>query len=171
MPSIAWRGLAATMVAGIVAAGCDPSPRGGDATVPPPDSTSAARESPASASTPPPAPLPEPVATDEPIPARGPLDSIHAFTARGNEPFWLVRVDGGTLNYSTPELQPGKTLQAQRVGDASGVTLSGLDGGQPFTLRITDAPCQDSMSGQAFEFTATFQHGGQSMTGCARQGP
>lgn len=119
--------IAATLVAGMVAAGCDRSP--------------------------------------------GAFESIHAFTARGNEPFWRVQVEGGTLNYSTPELQPGKALQAQRAARATGVAFSGLDAGQPFTLSITDVPCQDSMSGESFEFTATFQHGDQSMTGCARRGP
>lgn len=161
-----WTVLVATLVAGMAASGCDGSPREG-ATVPARDPVNDARESAATSTPPPPAPLPEPVAVDAP----GAFDSIHAFTARGNEPFWRVQVEDGTLHYSTPELQPGKTLQARRAGVGTGVTFSGLDAGQPFTLRITHVPCQDSMSGESFEFTATFQYGDQSMTGCARRGP
>ena len=93
-----------------------------------------------------------------------------SFTAAGNEPFWSVKVDGSTLVYSTPELQPGKALAAQRQAQANGTRFTGKDGDSVFSLDIQRASCVDSMSGQAFEFTAAFEYGGERMTGCASSG-
>lgn len=97
--------------------------------------------------------------------------SITQFHARGNEPFWSVTVDGTALTWTTPEMQPGKLLVAERSADADdGIQLTGSDGGKAFTLDIQRTPCQDSMSGQVFEFTATFTYDGEAMTGCAGSG-
>lgn len=157
------------MAAALTLAGCAETPRGGD--VDPSGNAAPQATAPQAADTAAsPPPLPYPVVTDEPVAPIGTLAPILAFTARGNEPFWRVQVEGGALAYSTPELQPGKVLQAQRTDDAGGVVFAGDDAGQAFTLTITDAPCQDSMSGEAFEFTATFRHGDQAMDGCARRG-
>jgi uncharacterized membrane protein len=97
--------------------------------------------------------------------------SITQFHARGNEPFWSVTVDGTALTWTTPEMQPGKLLVAERSADADdGIQLTGSDGGKAFTLDIQRTPCQDSMSGERFEFTATFTYDGEKMTGCAGSG-
>ena len=61
-------------------------------------------------------------------------------------------------------------LQAQRTAHAKGVYFTGHDEGRAFTLDIQGVPCQDTMSGEPFEFTATFKYGEQTLTGCARRG-
>lgn len=91
------------------------------------------------------------------------------FRARGNEPFWAIDVEGRTLHFATPDLPDGRTLQAQRMAHSSGVAFSGTDAGTPFNLDLTRTACTDSMSGEAFEFTATWDYGGQRMHGCARR--
>jgi uncharacterized membrane protein len=48
------------------------------------------------------------------------------------------------------------------------VAFSGEDEGRPFNLDITRTACTDSMSGDPFEFTATWDYAGQRMHGCAR---
>ena len=163
-----WLVMAA-MLAAASLAGCAEAPReaGADAAG---NSTSAVVQPSAPDATAPTTPLPDPVATDEPVTPVGTLAPVTTFTARGNEPFWLVRVDGSALTYSKPELQSGKVLQAQRIDDAVGVVFTGNEAGQAYTLRIRERACQDSMSSESFEFTATFQHGEQSMDGCARRG-
>ncbi|HEV8694872.1 MAG TPA: hypothetical protein VGQ93_11925 [Lysobacter sp.] len=92
------------------------------------------------------------------------------FAARGNEPFWSVEVDGTVLVWKTPENQEGKILPATRSAHAGGVEFSGKDDDKDFTLDINDKPCHDSMSGQAFEFTATWTYAGESHQGCAERG-
>lgn len=163
-----WLMMAAMLVATLLA-GCAKAPReaGVDAAG---NSTTAVAQPSAPDATAPTTPLPDPVETDEPVTPIGTPAPITTFTARGNEPFWLVRVDGSALTYSTPDLQPGRVLQAQRTDDAGGVVFTGNDAGQAFTLHISERACQDSMSGEPFEFTATFQYGEQSMDGCARRG-
>ena len=92
------------------------------------------------------------------------------FVARGNEPFWAVEVDGTVLVLKTPENQEGKVLPAIRAARADGVEFSGKDDDKDFVLDINGKPCQDSMSGKAFEFTATWTYAGQSNKGCAERG-
>lgn len=117
-------------------------------------------------------------ATDIVAPAPGPSDSAEGadvandgkasgFHARGNEPFWSVRVDGETLVYSTPENQPGMEFAATRTDSATDVEFRGSDDGKEFVLIITPGQCEDSMSGEMSDYTATFGYGERQMTGCA----
>lgn len=116
-------------------------------------------------------------ATDIVAPAPGPSDSAGAdvanggkasgFHARGNEPFWSVRVDGETLVYSTPDNQPGMEFAATRTDSATDVEFRGSDDGKEFVLIITPGQCEDSMSGEMSDYTATFGYGERQMTGCA----
>src|SRR3546814_18449336 len=62
----------------------------------------------------------------------------------------------------------GRTLKGERIAHVKGVAFSGADDGRPFNLDITRTACTDSMSGDAFEFTATWDSAGQRMTGFAR---
>ncbi len=87
--------------------------------------------------------------------------------ARGNEPFWAIDIEGDTLHYVTPEMPDGRTLVAQRMAHARGVAFSGDDDGRPFNLDVTRTACTDSMSGERFEFTATWDYDGRRMEGCA----
>lgn len=90
------------------------------------------------------------------------------FRAQGNEPFWAIDVEGDILHFVTPEMPEGRTLKGERIAHVKGVAFSGEDDGRPFNLDITRTACTDSMSGQAFEFTATWDYAGQRMHGCAR---
>ena len=92
---------------------------------------------------------------------------IMKFKARGNEPFWIVEVNGNALIYATPEIQPGKAITAKRLAHAQGANYIGKDGKTKFALDIISKQCQDSMSGHTFEFTASFSYAGQNMHGCA----
>ena len=100
---------------------------------------------------------------------RTPIAQVTELVASGNEPFWSVEVEGGTLVYSTPEQMPGVTLHAEREDRPDGVLFHGRDGDRAFELRITDEACQDSMSGWNFDFTARVAHGDRVLTGCARR--
>lgn len=116
-------------------------------------------------------PVDEPAATEIVVPETdtSSLRTQTQFTASGNEPFWSVVVDGGTLTYKTPERISGITFEARRTETADGVHFSGSHEGSEFDLELRDVPCQDSMSGAMFDFTASLAVDGQSMTGCARR--
>lgn len=107
------------------------------------------------------APAAPPAASQE-----DPLAATH-LRARGNEPFWAIDVEGDTLHYVTPEMPDGRTLVAQRAPHTDGVAFSGEDDGRPFNLDLTRTACTDSMSGESFEFTATWDYDGRRMQGCA----
>src|SRR3546814_20978704 len=62
----------------------------------------------------------------------------------------------------------GRTLKGERIAHVKGVAFSGEDDGRPFKLDITGTACTDAMSGEAFEFTATWDYAGQRMHSWAR---
>ena len=101
--------------------------------------------------------------------ANSPMVDVTAFIAGGNEPFWSVEVDGDALIYSTPEQMPGLVLQATREARDGNVVYRGEHDGREFELELRDQPCQDSMSGWRHDFTARFDWGATTMTGCARR--
>ena len=101
--------------------------------------------------------------------ANSPMVHVTAFIAGGNEPFWSVEVDGDALIYSTPEQMPGLVLQATREARDGNVVYRGEYDGREFELELRDQPCQDSMSGWRHDFTARFDWGATTMTGCARR--
>ena len=118
-----------------------------------------------------PAPAPDvAVPADVGAPATADDDALAGdrFRAQGNEPFWAIDTEGDILHFVTPEMPEGRTLQGMRIAHVKGVAFSGEDDGRPFNLDITRTACTDSMSGQAFEFTATWDYAGQRMHGCAR---
>ena len=102
-------------------------------------------------------------------PGSKPITEVTAFIAGGNEPFWSVEVDGDALIYSTPEQMPGLVLQATREARDGNVVYRGEHDGREFELALRDQPCQDSMSGWRHDFTARFDWGATTMTGCARR--
>ncbi|MFC3717324.1 hypothetical protein ACFONC_14330 [Luteimonas soli] len=110
----------------------------------------------------------EPVDATAPASGEGDVLAGEGFRAQGNEPFWAIDVEGDVLHFVTPEMPEGRTLQGVRIAHAKGVAFSGEDDGRPFNLDITRVGCSDSMSGQEFEFTATWDYAGQRMHGCAR---
>jgi uncharacterized membrane protein len=96
-------------------------------------------------------------------------------SARGNEPFWAVVFDsaGAGATYRTPELPDGikyregrwkrKGTAAEWVYRARRERAEGLW----LELTITEAPCSDSMSGEAFPYKAVVTFEDKRMEGCA----
>jgi uncharacterized membrane protein len=134
-------------------AACTATDRGGD---PAPGPAADARD------------VSQPVDAASPASSQGDAPASDGFRARGNEPFWAIDVEGDVLHFVTPEMPEGRTLHGRRIAHAKGVAFSGEDEGRPFNLDITRTACTDSMSGDPFEFTATWDYAGQRMHGCAR---
>ena len=115
---------------------------------------------------------PAPAASPEPAAKTAVTTSTTApavYSASGNEPFWSVTVDGTTLEYSTPEMMPGERLTSTRSTENGVIAFSGTGEDGPFALTLTTTPCNDSMSGQEFEFTSEFTYGGKTLDGCGRE--
>jgi len=94
--------------------------------------------------------------------------------ARGNEPFWSVRVAGTTARVHTPE-------EFEGVSYVDGTWTRGEDGrwryearpeggGEPMVLRLTETRCIDNMSGARFPYQVMFERDGRLMGGCALEG-
>lgn len=108
-------------------------------------------------------------------PAPTSADTIE-YVAHGNEPFWSITVSSrGELLYQTPENIDGAR------GPATGPTREGsrlvfrakLDDNPstPVELALDEQPCQDSMSGLSFAYTATARVGDRVLQGCGEPRP
>jgi uncharacterized membrane protein len=113
-----------------------------------------------------PVPGPEAAGKGEP-PAGSPGPSI-SYVALGNEPSWSAKINGNMLLYTTPDDPEGKTYTVERKFTPKGIQFLGVEGGKPFVLDIRGEACEDTMSGQKFAFTATFDYAGRKLAGCAR---
>ncbi len=89
------------------------------------------------------------------------------FRGVGSEPGWFVEIDRGatpalhaTLDYGDRKVDVAK-LQAVDTGFA-GISTDG----KPVTLQIRRTPCQDGMSGEAFEAAVILDVAGSVYRGC-----
>lgn len=104
------------------------------------------------------------------LPAEGEVE------ARGNEPFWFVRVDGDHAWIRTPE-EPdsvgyGDGRWSQPAPGRWTYHAVGQAGGQSdqLTLELREGRCTDNMSAARYPFSAVLTRTGNRMEGCALEG-
>lgn len=89
------------------------------------------------------------------------------FSARGNEPFWLVHVNNGSASLRQPSGDRDyPTIEISRLNDTTENTWE-IELRPDETLQISDAICRDSMSGMPYPYTATLTRSDTSFNGCA----
>jgi uncharacterized membrane protein len=97
------------------------------------------------------------------------------YVARGNEPFWALEVtpsevvfrepeniDGVRGAYASPTRAGARLIFRTTLRDSAAT---------PVELTLDERPCQDSMSGFAFAYTATARIGERMLQGCGEQRP
>lgn len=101
--------------------------------------------------------------------ANPPADYIVA--ARGNEPFWSVEVQDAHMIWRQPDHPQEIELPAITAQDAEGtVRYHGSVAEHELELLLDAQPCQDTMSGDVFAYTASAILDGVEFSGCARVG-
>ena len=97
----------------------------------------------------------------EPVPA--PPTDGQTYVARGNEPGWILKMDGKTIDYQGDY---GETRIA--VPQITGVpSFNGMRYVTPrLTVDVTYASCADDMSGQRYADTVTVVADGKQVKGC-----
>jgi uncharacterized membrane protein len=96
-----------------------------------------------------------------------PAETVAAWHAFGNEPFWSVDARGGELVFRTPEDQAGVALSGRRVPSLVGTVILGTGPRGEFHLGITPGKCSDGMSDRSYDHASTFIYGGATYRGCA----
>lgn len=89
------------------------------------------------------------------------------YTCAGNEPFWSAQISSKEIVFNHADM--GKSVypyQAPVVQDNT-LIFNTSAGGSRIKITIATQPCEDSMSGAAFPFTATVQRDADTFTGCA----
>ncbi|MDX1941551.1 MAG: hypothetical protein SFU99_13420 [Saprospiraceae bacterium] len=101
-----------------------------------------------------------------------PVKEVKEYFCRGNEPFWMVEISAGGIIFRTPEEEvvypysnPNKNSNAiifetrnRNSGDKTSV----------LKVKILPDSCTDSMSEEAFPYTAEAERDGIFYEGCAR---
>ncbi|WP_334161515.1 COG3650 family protein [Phenylobacterium sp.] len=117
---------------------------------------------------PPPADAPPAAAAAPPAKAGTVMDLSQPLLARGNEPFWAVRIDGTTLTLMQPGVPdvaytaPG----AQVTPDQASWEAKSAEG-QTLAVTVYASECSDGMSDMRYAMSAEATVAGRTMTGCA----
>jgi len=107
-----------------------------------------------------------------PVPAEPPFLVAGGIEARGNEPFWTVRIAGTVATVLTPETLSGEEFP-------HGVWTQSVDrwrfdawreragARENIALEIAPGPCTDGMSDWEYPYAASFERGELRGNGCA----
>lgn len=95
-------------------------------------------------------------------------DFSQPMTARGNEPFWAVRMEGTRLTLLRPD-RPESVYEAAGARIAPGVGAWEAKAADGRVLKVTlyVSPCSDGMSDLAYPMTAEVQADDETLRGCA----
>jgi uncharacterized membrane protein len=95
-------------------------------------------------------------------------DFSQPITARGNEPFWAVRIDGTRLVLLRPEA-PDAVYVAPGARISPGVASWEAKAADGKLLKVTlyVSPCSDGMSDASYPMTAEVEAAGETLRGCA----
>lgn len=90
-------------------------------------------------------------------------DTVEAYTARGNEPGWTLRMIGNVIAYEGDYGDTKITIPAPAPRPSSNGVRHESD---RLTVDVTYASCTDSMSGLHYADTVTVVAAGKTVTGC-----
>ncbi|CAH0342255.1 META domain-containing protein [Rhizobium sp. CECT 9324] len=86
-------------------------------------------------------------------------------TARGNEPGWIVTLDGGRISFRTADA--GTTVEAVLPEPArKGEGWRYMDDANDLAVDITPVVCRDTMTGMPSPMTVAVTTGGKTFSGC-----
>lgn len=94
-------------------------------------------------------------------------EAVRTYTARGNEPFWLVQIDATEVRWNTPDHVASDVFTSlARTTREGGFDVSATREGAALALSARAALCRDSMSGMPYPDTVTVRLDGAEYRGC-----
>lgn len=87
------------------------------------------------------------------------------FSAQGNEPFWRIAFDRGSLSYRTPSTDSVSSFVLEQPHRFQHKLQANTPDGQ-LNVNITKRVCHDSMTGLPFPYEVEGQIGSQQVSGC-----
>lgn len=124
-----------------------------------------------------PAPPPEPTEAEAAARQGVVRDFSRPITARGNEPFWALTLDGTHVKLTRPD-HPDIVAEAPgAVIEPGHATWIAAAPDQQITIVLYESPCSDGMSDRRYPLTAEVTLINESLRGCAaatadlRKGP
>jgi len=96
-----------------------------------------------------------------------PPEVIRTYSARGNEPFWLVQADAAEVRWSTADHVVADVFTGlTRTTRADGFDLAAAREGGALALSANATLCRDSLTGMPHPDTVVVQVDGREFTGC-----
>jgi uncharacterized membrane protein len=98
----------------------------------------------------------------------GTTDFGQPLMARGNEPFWAVKMDGTRFTLMRPD-HPELVFESPgaRISPGRGVWPARSADGQTLTVTLYVSDCNDGMSDIQYPFVAEVEFAGETLRGCA----
>lgn len=90
-----------------------------------------------------------------------------SFSARGNEPFWLMNVNGNEATLREPGEEQTLVDLSRTLIEEDPIATWLIRSDADIRLKVVASHCQDSMSGQSYPYTAYFERNQQQSPGCA----
>jgi len=96
------------------------------------------------------------------------MDISKPISARGNEPFWALSIDGKAFRLTRPD-HPDVTAEAPGASIAAGraTWIAKTPEGQQITVSLYASECSDGMSDLKYPMTAEVVMLNESLRGCA----
>lgn len=95
------------------------------------------------------------------------------YLCRGNEPFWMVKIDKAGMVFQTPEEAPMLYSVFSTTTTGSAIVFEGdwksKEERRYLKVTIEKQPCADGMSDKAYAYTAKVEKDEKSYTGCAEK--
>ncbi|GIX37695.1 MAG: hypothetical protein KatS3mg128_0963 [Silanimonas sp.] len=89
-----------------------------------------------------------------------------AWQARGNEPFWMIAVEGDTLTWTSPDSESIVWTGLTRSERPDGFDLHAVREPHHLSVSATATVCRDSMASMPYPHTVTIKLDGKTLAGC-----
>jgi uncharacterized membrane protein len=110
----------------------------------------------------------QPTQAQAAAPAATVTDFSKPMLARGNEPFWAVKIEGTRFTLSRPgEPDTAFTSPGGQISPGKGSWTAKAADGREIAVTLYVSPCSDGMSGQRYPMAAEVTIGPQTLGGCA----
>ncbi len=100
-------------------------------------------------------------------------DLSAVYFCRGNEPFWMVKIDKEGMTFQTPEEAPLRYPVVASTITGSVLVFEGnlknSTGSSFLKVTIEKQPCSDGMSDEEYAYTARVEKDEKSYVGCAEK--
>lgn len=108
---------------------------------------------------------------DAPAPAPSPVVYPADMDLAGTEPFWAVKIRGGTIAFTRPDAPERDFTNAAKAEVGDTATWTANDAKGSIVVKLTAGTCSDGMSDKVWGYSAVVTVGEETLKGCGEIPP